>query len=90
MSENEEFEKNEVQEINEIPESDEERNFLYYVNRYRGAIIGGVVALLLIATGLSKFLIGLVIIAVGVFLGNYIQKNKSNVKETLKEFIDKF
>lgn len=87
MSENE---KNEIPEINEIPEVDEDRNFIYYVNRYRGAIIGGVVALLLIATGLSKLLIGLVIIAVGVFLGNYIQKNKSNVKETLKEFIDKF
>ena len=87
MSENE---KNENPEINEIPEIDEDRNFIYYVNRYRGAIIGGVVALLLIATGLSKLLIGLVIIVAGVFLGNYIQKNKSNVKETLKEFIDKF
>lgn len=84
MSENEEKEKN------EIPEIDETRNFVYYINKYRGAIIGGVVALLLIATGLSKLLIGLVLIAAGVFLGNYIQKNKSNVKETLKEFIDKF
>ena len=26
----------------------------------------------------------------GAFLGNYVQKNKTNVKEKLKEFIDKF
>ena len=84
MSENEENEKN------EIPEIEEERNFVYYINRYSGAIIDGVVALLLIAIGLLDFIIALVVIAVGVVLGNYIQKNKSNVKETLKSFIDKF
>ena len=84
MSENEENEKN------EIPEIEEERNFVYYINRDSGAIIGGVVALLLIAIGLLDFIIALVAIAVGVILGNYIQKNKSNVKETLKNFIDKF
>ena len=33
---------------------------------------------------------GVVIVLAGVFLGNYVQKNKSNVKEKLKQFIDKF
>ena len=81
---------NEENQKNEIPEIDEDRKFLYLVNKYRGAIIGAVIALLFIATGLSKLVIGLLIIVAGIILGNYIQKNKSNVKETLKEFIDKF
>lgn len=84
MSENDENQKN------EFPENDETKNFVYYVTQYRGAIIGIVVALLLIATGLSKLLFGLVILVAGAFLGNYIQKNKNNVKQSLKEFIDKF
>ena len=56
---------------------------------YGGAIIGGLVALLLCFTGLYKLLITVVVVIAGVFLGNYIQKNKTSVKEKLKEFIDK-
>lgn len=81
---------NEENQKKEFPEMDDPKNFVSYISNYRGAIIGGVVALLLIATGLSKLLISLVVIIVGVILGNYIQKNKSHVKESLKEFIDKF
>lgn len=66
------------------------KNLAWYIHEYLGAIIGGLVALIFIATGLSNFVIGLIIIAVGVLLGNYIQKNKDSVKQTLKEFIDKF
>ena len=75
----------------EIPELDEEqKNFAYYVTEYKGALIGIVVALLFIATGLSRLLIGILVIVAGAFLGNYIQKNKKDVKRSLKEFIDKF
>ena len=35
-------------------------------------------------------LIGFLIIAFGVWLGNYVQKNKEQVKEMLKNLIDKF
>ena len=35
-------------------------------------------------------LIAIVVIAAGILLGNYVQKNKDTVKETLKNFIDKF
>lgn len=56
---------------------------------YGGAIIGGLVALLLCFTGLYKLLITVVVVIAGVIVGNYIQKNKSSVKEKLKEFIDK-
>jgi len=34
--------------------------------------------------------IAVVVIVVGVFFGNYIQKNKEDVKDNLKNFIDKF
>ena len=56
---------------------------------YGGAIIGGLVALLLCFTGLYKLLVTVVVVIAGVFLGNYIQKNKTSVKEKIKEFIDK-
>ena len=75
---------------NEIPEFNEPMSFVDYITKYRGAIIGGVVALLFIVTGLSKLIVSLLVIVAGVVLGNYIQKNKTNVKTSLKEFIDKF
>lgn len=61
-----------------------------FINQYGGAIIGGLIALILCFTELYKLLVYLVIVLAGAFLGNYVQKNKTNVKEKLKEFIDKF
>ena len=49
-----------------------------------------IIALILCFTQIYRLLVGVVIILAGMFLGNYVQKNKSNVKEKLKEFIDKF
>lgn len=66
------------------------KNLAWYVKEYKGAIIGGIIALVFIATGLSKLLIGLVVVALGIFLGHYIQNNKESVKQTLRDFIDKF
>lgn len=60
------------------------------VENYGGAIVGGIVALLLCFTRLYKLLIIVVVIIAGVFIGNYVQKNKAVVKEKLKAFIDKF
>lgn len=57
---------------------------------YFGAIIGGVIALVLCFTQFYKFLVYVVIVFAGIFIGNYVQKNKSHVKDKLKEFIDKF
>ncbi|MBQ7410770.1 MAG: DUF2273 domain-containing protein [Clostridia bacterium] len=61
-----------------------------FINQYGGAIIGGLIALILCFTELYKLLVYVVIVLAGAFLGNYVQKNKTNVKEKLKEFIDKF
>ncbi len=68
----------------------ESNNFKDFWDKYKGAIIGAIVAVILVCTGLYKLCIGLVIIVVGIYLGNYIQKNKESVKDNLKNFIDKF
>ena len=59
-------------------------------NKYKGAIIGGVIAILILATDLVDTLFALFIIFAAICLGNYVQNNKDEVKEKLKEFIDKF
>ena len=60
------------------------------ISKYAGGVIGGIIALILCFTELYKILIYVVIVLAGAVLGNYVQKNKSNVKEKLKAFIDKF
>ena len=56
--------------------------FQKIIKEYGGAIIGGIIALILCFTELYKILLHLVIILGGVIVGNYIQKNKTKVKET--------
>lgn len=57
--------------------------------KYRGAIIGAVVAFLILLTRFYVFIIGIILIAMGIYVGNYIQMNKESVKEKLKNFIDR-
>ena len=59
-------------------------------NNYKGAIIGVVVALLIIITNLYKLIVSVVLIILGAIAGNYIQQNKDDVKSKLKNFIDRF
>jgi len=59
-------------------------------NKYKGAIIGAIVALLIFATGIYKLFVVAVIIVVAAIIGNYVQYNKEYVKEKLKNFIDRF
>ena len=61
-----------------------------FIKQYGGAVIGGLIALILCFTGIYELLIYMVIVLAGAVLGNYVQKNKPNVKEKLKAFIDKF
>lgn len=69
-------------------ENNNKINFL--IKEYGGAVIGGLIALILCFTEVYKILVYIVIVLAGAFLGNYVQKNKDNVKEKLKQFIDKF
>ena len=57
--------------------------------KYRGAIIGAIIAILILCTNLYKFIIALILIGMGIYLGNYIQINKDDVKNKIKGFIDK-
>lgn len=75
--------------MEENKENDEKKLNLF-IKQYGGAVIGGLVALILCFTELYKVLIYIVIVLAGAFLGNYVQKNKPHVKEKLKSFIDKF
>ena len=60
-------------------------DFKNFLIKYRGAIIGGLIALVAL---LLNFIWVLIIVA-GIVIGNYIQYNKDFVKEKLKSYIDK-
>ena len=64
-------------------------DFKKFCLEHKGAIIGGLIAIIIAFTGLVKILIAIAIIIFGIWLGNYIQKNKDTLKEKLKNFIDK-
>lgn len=63
--------------------------FKNFWNQYKGAIIGIVVAILILCTKLYGLIIGCVVIILGAMVGSYVQKNKDIVKEKLKNFIDR-
>lgn len=60
-----------------------------FFQKFGGAIIGGIIALVLACTSLYRFIIAIIFIVLGMWAGNYIQKNKEIVKEKLKNLIDK-
>lgn len=59
-------------------------------NQNKGIIIGGIVGLLLFIFGLTQFITLVFFVFMGMVIGNAIDKNKDGVKESLKNFIDKF
>lgn len=60
-----------------------------FFRKFGGGIIGGIIALILACTNLYRFIIGLVLVVIGIWAGNYVQKNKETVKEKLKNLIDR-
>lgn len=58
-------------------------------NQYKGAIIGIVIAILILITRLQDLILAIVVIILGAVIGNYVQQNKDYVKTKLKSFIDK-
>ena len=48
-------------------------------NNYKGAIIGVIIALLVIFTRLYALIIGIILIVICAFIGNYVQQNKEFV-----------
>lgn len=64
-------------------------SFKKFISEYKGAIIGGIVAIIILCTRLYELIVGIILVALGVFIGNYVQKNKYDVKEKLKNMIDR-
>ncbi|MCI8620289.1 MAG: DUF2273 domain-containing protein [Clostridia bacterium] len=60
-----------------------------FFHEYRGAIIGGIIGVIVFFTGLLKLAIAIIVIGTGVFLGNYVQHNKDDVKQKLLDFISR-
>ena len=58
-------------------------------NQYKGAIIGIIVAILILVTRLHDLILAIVVLVLEAFIGNYVQQNKEEVKTKLKGFIDK-
>lgn len=64
-------------------------NIKSFFVKYRGAIIGALIALLILCTGFYKLIIGIILVSMGIYAGNYVQLNKDFVKEKIKNVIDK-
>lgn len=64
-------------------------NLKNFIIEYKGAIIGALIAILILFTNLYKLIIGIILIFMGMYIGNYVQRNKYAVKEKLKNFIDR-
>lgn len=64
-------------------------DFKKFISKYRGAIIGVLVAIVILATRLYALIVGILLILAGAFVGNYVQQNKDEVKTKLKKFIDR-
>ena len=58
-------------------------------NQYKGAIIGFIIAILILVTRLHDLILAIVVLFLGAFIGNYVQQNKDSVKTKLKNFIDR-
>lgn len=64
-------------------------NFKDFLAKYRGAIIGIVIAILILCTRLYQLIVAIILLFVGAIVGNYVQQNKFEVKEKIKNFIDR-
>ena len=63
--------------------------FKKFISKYKGAIIGVVIAIIILTTRLYELIVGILLVLAGGIIGNYIQLNKDDVKAKLKKFIDR-
>ena len=60
-----------------------------FISQYKGAIIGVIIAIIILATRLYDVIVAILLLLAGAIIGNYVQQNKDDVKAKLKKFIDK-
>ena len=60
-----------------------------FMTNYWGAVIGGLIALVIACTGFYKVIVCIVLIGMVIWAGNYFQHNKDKIKAKVKSFIDK-
>jgi len=63
--------------------------FLQFIVDNKYPIIGAIIAIILIATGFYKLIIPIALIIIGIYGGYYFQKNKEDIKEKIKNLVDK-
>ena len=63
--------------------------FRSFLKTYGGAIIGAIIAIIVLCTRLYEVAFWAVFIILGIWAGNYIQHNKQKVKDNIKKFIDR-
>ena len=63
-----------------------------FISQYKGAIIGVIIAIVILATRLYSLIVGILLILAGAFVGNYVQQNKDDVKalKTLRKEVEKY
>lgn len=61
-----------------------------FLIKYRGGIIGIIIAIIALILKIYQFLIGCLIIFAGFFIGNYVQNNKEIVKEKIRMIVDRW
>ena len=65
-------------------------NIKSFLIKYRGAIIGGLIALITLILNLYKIMFGIVVLLAGIVIGNYVQHNKKiNKTNLLSSFKDR-
>ena len=66
----------------------EKNRFLEFFGRNLGFIIGLIIGVIVVICEFTYFFVNLAVMIGFGFLGMYVQRNKSKVKETLKNIID--
>ena len=67
----------------------EKNRFLEFFGTNLGFIIGLIIGVIVVICEFTYFFVNLAVMIGFGFLGMYVQRNKSKVKETLKNIIDK-
>ena len=63
---------------------------LEMIKSNKGILIGGLAGLLIFIFGLTRLVTLVFLVVLGMIIGNTIDKNKEEIKDSIKSFIDKF